>query len=199
MQALFPACLWVHVSLIRVRLQDGKHHMMHTMLKKWQRSDAHVLWSEKITETEEVTISTLPALSPCRSLSLFFCSAWARCIMGAEESDDRKHFVRCPQLTFHILLWNPQTDGAEHITSFFPWLLKRHSHSCWVSFLNAVRYCYFKIPLWHSSAGLSLDVLACCGLARAGLLHQSQEAMMVRKPINDWLRGHVVHENIRHN
>lgn len=44
----------------------------------------------------------------------------ARCIMGTEESDDRKHSVRWPELTLHILLCNPANSchwGTKHVTS----------------------------------------------------------------------------------
>lgn len=50
------------------------------------------------SETGEFTLSTFPALSSLVSDALLLLNeGCARCIMGTEEFDDKKHFVRRPE------------------------------------------------------------------------------------------------------
>lgn len=93
------------------------------------------------TEREgEFTLSTFPALSRSDSdaLLLLLKEGCARCITGTEESDDRKHFVRWPELTLNIPLCNLANScfcGTKHITlcGLPTWTETSHR---WVSFLN---------------------------------------------------------------
>lgn len=74
-----------------------------------------------------------------RPLTLLFCSkeGRARCIMGAEESDDRKHLARWPEPISNIWLCNLANSCCCSGTNFYGLdVFMEKSHS-WVSFLNS--------------------------------------------------------------
>lgn len=112
---------------LSVRLQAGKHHMTARQLIKIGKIKSNTLCGMLVfcvvkrsnisahsafiraesrrlphrdSETRgEFTLSTFPALSSLVSdaFLLLLNEGCARCIMGTEEFDDRKHFVRRPE------------------------------------------------------------------------------------------------------
>lgn len=141
-----------------VRRRAGKHHMTARQLMKNGKTKSDTLCSllmfyvvkrsntsahnacirvesrrppHRASETGGNSLSTFPALSSLVSdaLLLLLNEGCARCIMGTEEFDDRKHFVRRPDQALTNFLCNPANSCTKHIIPCGPLTQTKTSHT----------------------------------------------------------------------